>query len=185
MIRFDSVRAINDLKKAIRLALVELRKEVLADAEGRMLTPEGRADIEAGPIEEVTEMITVLIIEGPWAVMDEMGKGSLLDSSNPFLEAYKNSPLWNPVRKDHVVRGRPAGSYKNIFGETAHSTGRAEGRNLERIGDITGNPYFMPHPPSHALQTAMRWMANGRFQTVIGQLIQAFPWGRYLIVGGK
>ena len=185
MIKFDSVRALRDFKKAVKLALIQLQGEVLADAEGKMLTPEGRADIEAGPTEEVAGIVSAFIIEGPWAVLDEFGKGSLLDSQSPFLEAYRNSGLWNPARSDLVVRGRPAGSYTNIFGETAYSSGRQEGRNLERIGDVTGDPGFMPHPPSHALQTAFRWMALGRFQTVIGQAFQAFPWGNYLIVGSK
>lgn len=182
MIKFNAAQMAKDLRAALTQTLIQLQHEVLAEAEGRMLTPEGRADIEALPIEILANTISAYIIEGPWAVMDEMGKGSLMDTQNPFLSQYRNSPQWNPARGDLVIRGRPAGSYENIFGETETSSGRMKGLDLERMADATGNPDFMPQPPSHALQTAMRWMATGRFQKAIAAALEGFPWGNYLIV---
>lgn len=182
MIRFDSTRMVKDLRVALTKALTQLQHEVLADAEGKMLTPEGRADIEAMPVKEIAGIISAIIVEGPWAVMDEFGKGSLMDTQNPFLDEYRNSELWNPARSDLVIRGRPAGSYKNIFGETRVSSGKMAGLDLEHRADATGNIAFMPRPPSHALQTAMRWMASGRFQDVLKATLQSFPWGDYLVV---
>lgn len=182
MIKFDTPKMLIDLKKSLILTLTQLQHEVLSDAENRMLTPEGRADITTGEIKEVAGIISAIIIEGPWAVLDEFGKGSTMDTQNKFLDQYRNSPFWNPARSDLAIRGRPAGSYKNIFGETKISSGRMAGLDLERYADATGNPDYMPRPPSHALQTAMRWMANGRFQKAIASTLEVFPWGRYLIV---
>lgn len=183
MISFDGTKAISDLRVALTKALIQLQHEVLADAEARMFTPEGRADIEALPVKEIAGVITAGIMGGPWATLDIYGKGSLMDTQNPFLDQYRSGPLWNPSRRDLVIRGRPAGSYANIFGEEAHSSGRMAGLDLERRADKTGNIDFMPRPPSQALQTAMRWMAGGRFQKVIAETLKAFPWGNYLVVG--
>ncbi len=181
MITFNDAKFAIDLKKALTLTLTKLQAEVLADAEGKMFTPEGRADIEAMPVSDVAGVLTAIITEGPWAALDEEGKGSLMSTSNPFLAQYRNSALWNPARQDLVIRGRPAGSYTNIFGETRTSSGKMAGLDLEHRADKTGNIDFMPRPPSHALETAMRWMANGRFQEVIVATLKAFPWGSYIV----
>ena len=183
-ITYNHTGALVALRKRLVQVLLMCREEVIADTESRMLTPEGRADVKADKTrEEVAGIISTYIILGPWAVMDEYGKGSLMDQNNPFLQEYKGGELWNPARKDSVIRGRPAGSYTNIFGEKVSSQGKAEGRNLERIADATGNVDFMPHPPSHAMETAMRWMANGRFQEQLTIALNTFPWGSFLIVG--
>ena len=184
MITFDNTKMLVDLRNLLRETIILLQHEVLSGAEGRMFTPEGRADIEALPVEELTGIILTSIVEGPWAIMDEFGKGSTMDTQNPFLAQYRNSSLWNPSRHDLVIRGRPAGSYVNIFGETKRSSGRADGADLERIADIAGKENYRPRPPSQALQTAMRWMAGGRFQKAILSVLETFPWGNYLTVSG-
>ncbi len=181
MITFNAPAMTADLKKALTLALVQLQAEVLADAEGKMLTPEGRADIEALPVADVAGVITAVIVGGPWATMDIFGKGSLMDSQNPFLGAYRDSNMWNPARRDFTIRSRPdASNQRNIFGEEVNGHGKG-GYDLERLAYEEGKTEFMPHPPSHALQDAMRWVGLGRFQKVIAETLKVFPWGKYII----
>ena len=87
-----------------------------------MLTPEGKESLHADEIEVLGNFITAQVVGGAYAAMDNFGKGSLMDENNPALESYKNSGLWNPVRHDTTIRGRPKGQYTNIFGETETST---------------------------------------------------------------
>jgi len=182
MITFDSAKMIIDLKNILRETLTLLQHEVLADTEVKMLTPEGRADIEVLPIEEISGIISAFIVEGPWAIIDEFGTGTLLDQSNPFLNQYRSSTLWNPARSDLAIAGRPAGVQPTMFGEKTFS-GNAVGKNLEELAQrgIVDKKY-LPQPPSKALTTAMRWMAGGRFQKAILSVLETFPWGNYLIV---
>jgi len=181
MITFDAAKLTTDLKKALTLTLIKLQAEVLADAEGKMFTAEGRADIEAMPVSDVAGIITAIITEGPWAILDEFGRGSEMQQDNPFLAQYRGSNLWNPERSDLAIRGRPAGSQPTMFGERVFK-GNAAGRNLEELAQKgVIDKKYLPSPPSKALQTAMRWMAVGRFQEVIAETLKAFPWGAYLI----
>lgn len=148
-----------------------------------MLTPEGRESLHADEIEVLGNFITAQVVGGAYAAMDNFGRGSLMDETNPALDAYRNSGLWNPVRHDTTIRGRPKGQYTNILGETETSTGTMQGLDLEYLaaqGVI--EPHFLPRPPSHALETAARWMRNGRIQAKWQESLRAFPWGRFFVV---
>lgn len=171
-----------NLRRELTKALVVLQKELLDEARQGMKTPEGAKDLDAETIKDVAGVISALVIGGPWAIIDEFGTGSLMDTSNPFLDEYRNSALWNPARPDNVIRGRPAGTQPTMFGERTFE-GNAPGVDLERLaraGVISEE--YLPQPPSKALRTAARWMANGRFQKVIKGILETFPWGKYLVI---
>lgn len=183
IVKFDHVTALTDFKRELTFAIKQLQEELLNEARQGMQTPEGAGDLSEGVIEVIGTLIMASIVGGGYALIDEWGSGSLMDTGNPALEEYRNSELWNPKRYDTAIRGRPAGTFPTMFGEQTF-LGRAPGVNLEKLAEEgKADDKYLPHPPSHAVQTAMRWMANGRMQEVIRQVVMAFPWHRYILTG--
>ncbi len=181
-VRFDSAACIAAFRSHIIATLLVIQEEYKVLAESHMLTSEGRQDLTSEEIALVGEFIMANVVGGAWAAMDEWGSGSLLDESNPALNDYKNSALWNPLRRDNRIVGRGKGSYTNIFGEQQTSSGNMAGLDLEYLA-AQGELQFdiRVQPPSHAMQTAARWMINGRLQTILREAIAAFPWGNFII----
>jgi len=157
----------------------QLQQELLAEAKLGMQTPEGAESLHEDEIVEVANLISVSIVGGAWAAMDEFGTGSLMDTSNPALSAYKNSPAWNPARQDNKIRSRPnQPGQVDIFGNPVNGKGKG-GFDLEAAGEV------VPTPPSHAIKTAARWMANGRMRELINNTVNNFPFGRFIVVDKK
>ncbi|OPX46398.1 hypothetical protein CLHUN_02140 [Ruminiclostridium hungatei] len=146
-----------------------------------MLTPEGADSLHDEDIQDIAGVIIAGISGGAWAAMDEFGTGSLMDRFNPALKDYVGSSLWNPTRgTDLTIRSRKRGTYTNIFGEQVQSRSNVAGVDLEKLGGK-----FEPQPPSHAIETAMRWMRHGRMRELIQQTVKAFPFGKFIIVSKK
>jgi hypothetical protein len=180
-VKFDANACIVALQQHLLLTLKLMQKEYLAEARSHMRTPEGAESLHDGDIEMLAGWIAVTVVGGAWAAMDEFGTGSLMDRSNPFLDAYRQGELWNPYRGKHgpddtAIRSRQAGPYTNIFGEQAVSRAPVPGFNLERLGGK-----YAPQPPSHAMRTAARWMMAGRAEDIWRKALAAFPWGRFII----
>ncbi len=156
----------------------QLQKELLADAKQGMLTAEGAESLHDEAIVDIANVIVASISGGAWAAMDEFGKGSMMDMSNPALQYYMSSGLWNDARgNDPTIRSRSRGTYTNIFGEQVESKSNVAGIDLEKLGGK-----FEPSPPSHAIETAMRWMKNGRMQSRIQEVVKTFPFGKFIEV---
>lgn len=157
-------------------AMKQLQQELYLEAQQNMLTPEGRESLHEEEIKDVAGVIVASIAGGAWAAMDEFGTGSLMDEANPALEQYRNSAMWNPARHDTKIRSRPnAPGQIDIFGNPVKGRGKG-GYDLEEAGKVT------PSPPSHAIQTAARWMKNGRMREKIKEAIASFPFGDFIIV---
>lgn len=155
----------------------QLQKELLEEAKQGMLTQEGAESLHEEEITNIAGVIVASIFGGAWAAMDEWGTGHMMDTSNPALQGYKQSQLWNPLRQDdNYIRGRPAGTYTDIFGKQRTSTGKMAGKIIEYPQGVV-----VPTPPSHAIKTAIRWMENGRFKKVIQDTIRSFHFGKFLI----
>jgi len=187
-IRYDAERATKALERHLMKTLQVIQHELLLDAKAGMRTPEGRSELFSGAIVAVTGIVMAQITGGPHALLDEHGKGSLMDPDNLALAEYRNSPYWNPARRDLAIRGRPAGAYTDMMGRRRVSSGKMKGINLEKIalqrtprGDIDPND-FLPQYPSHAVKIAFRWMAMERFRWYLQKAMNTFPWGAYLKV---
>lgn len=159
-------------------SMKQLQEELLLQAKQGMLTPMGNESLHDEEIVDIANVMTASIVGGAWAAMDEHGTGSLMDTSSPAFEAYRNSKMWNPARHDTKIRSRPdAPGQIDIFGKPVKGKGKG-GVDLEALG-------YTPTPPSHAMETAMRWMANGRMREVLQKIINSFPFGSFIIVDGK
>lgn len=154
--------------------MVDLQKELLAGAKQGMKTPEGAESLQAGEVDMVANVITVSIVGGAWAAMDEFGTGSEMDLFNPALPDYIKSQMWNPARgNDTTIRSRPdTPGQVDIFGKPVRGKGPG-GYDLEEAGIVDAQP------PSHAIETAMRWMRHGRMRERIKETIAYFPFGKY------
>lgn len=173
-IKFDTQAMINALRRELIKAMKQLQKELHNEAAQLMLTREGAESLKDEEITDIADVITAAISGGAWAAMDEWGTGSWMDRSNPALRDYINSPSWNPVRHGYKIRTRPnQPGQVDIFGRPVNGKGKG-GVDLEAAGVVK------PQPPSHAIRTAARWMANGRMQRVVKQTLEAFPYGKYL-----
>jgi hypothetical protein len=176
---------ITGLRAYLGLALFKIAKEYEAEVKSHMLTPEGREsveDVNPADVKIVADVLTVMVIGGPDAVMDNYGTGSLMDRNNPALRWYMyESGLWNPQRMGLEIAGRPKGWYTNIYGERQFSSGRAEGQVVEGM-QLKNGETIEPMPPSRAFETAMKWLVNGRIQKRIMEAISSFPFHAYLKV---
>ena len=173
MLKFNSTACFEALKAEIKVAIVKLQKIFLEEAKSGMRTPEGAESLELWNIEELANYFSAQIIGGAYAVMDNYGKGSLMDENNPALDDYKNSELWNPAREGNSIVGRPKGSYTNIFGETQYSQGKKEGELLEEK--------YPPSPPSFAIETALRWIVeDGTLQKELNNIMRNFDMSRFI-----
>lgn len=155
----------------------ELQGELLAESKQGMLTPEGKESLHDEEITDIANVVTASIAGGAYAALDEWGKGSGMDLLNPALGDYMGGDLWNPLRDSTTIVGRPEGFYTNIFGERVYSSGKLAGRPLENS--------LPPSPPSHAMQTAMKWMESYRFRQKIRLVIQEFPFHKFIITDNK
>jgi hypothetical protein len=178
-VSFDSAACIQALTQHLTKCLLRMQQEYLNEARSHMRTPEGADSLHEGEVRQVAGFIAATVVGGAWAAMDNYGRGSLMDTSNPKYAEYRGSELWNPARFDNAIRGRPRGAYTDIFGRGKVSQGRLEGVDLEQT-HIPLRGDYQPWPPSHALETAARWM-SGRAKELLKEAILTFPWHRFII----
>ncbi len=170
-IRFDSRAAYKDLEAAFGAQIPRLTTVVLSQAQSSAGDEDVRASLESFIDYTLPGVFEGVVFADHWkAWMEEWGKGSLMDQSNPDLYGYIGGDYWNKARNDFAIRGRPPGQYLGLDGKEHVSSGRAynpstgKGRNLEKLaesGKIKNNPQsYLPKPPTHFLRDALR--ANQR-----------------------
>jgi len=184
-VKFQSDQCFQALQKHMIDTIKRMQKAYLNEIASHMQTPEGRHDLTESDVEVLAGVISAQVIGGPWATMDSAGRGSLMDTSNPALADYINSQYWNPARHDLVIRGRPKGTYIDIFGKTRRSSGALEGRDLETNPPHSGRfatDEFDPWEPSHAFTAATAWLRHTIIQKMMKDAIRAFPFHKYIVV---
>ena len=102
-------------------------------------------------------IISTIFGEGGKAWLLEYGKGSLMDTDNPYLSEYKGSLLWNPMRVNNDITGRPQGDYQDIDGNTKYSSGKNVGKSLESWAKSQGKEEYMPQEAMHIIRNAVEF----------------------------
>ncbi len=163
-LRFNKRKALSDYKKAVKAAANQLLKELYSDIKAEMTTTEGVKDLHRMR-EDEEKIFKRMVVGYAHAIIDSYGTGSKMDTHyNTALSDYKSSELYNPARSGKTIVGRPKGSYTNIFGETQVSSGKREGKSVEK--------FYKPQSPSYAFQRAEIWFFKGnRVNEVLTQYI--------------
>lgn len=147
-LRFNSSAAAGGLRQAVNRAADKCLEDFYTEIENKMNTSVGKADLQRMS-ENEENIFRRRVIGQAHAIIDSYGKGSLMDTTNPFWSQYRHSPLWNPRRNSSTIVGRPKGYYINIFGRKVWSSGRKAGLNVEEK--------IKPQSPSYAFQQAEIW----------------------------
>lgn len=151
-LKFNSAAFFNFYKSELLKTTNEIMSSFEKDVKMRL--NKAKDDIEREKsIEEGKNIISAKVTAHAQAILESYGTGSKMDTSNPYLEEYQSSDLWNPSRKGLAISGRPPGKYINILGEEKESSGSMEGKNLEQI-----SPLFRPRTPTMAIQQAEDWL---------------------------
>ena len=138
----------------------EIKRRVEAKWNNMSQIP-GNASLHVVDTPPIAGAIMVTLLTGDFkAWIAEFGSGSLLDPSNPYLEAYKNSSMWNSKRTmgDTGFRGRKTGETVYVpDGSTYKSSGKMYGMHLEwgiKMNEHRHSalPPFKPFAPQHTIR---------------------------------
>lgn len=132
-----------------------------------------RAQIHKEVVMVAEQAIGTVSAGGMMALITEWGSGSLADTTNPAWNEYVNSEYWNELRDPgkHTIRGRKAGSYKDLDNVEHISTGKFAGINLEWK--------YPPMPAQHWLQGIVERSRPYIFERLV-EMIQVFPFHQYI-----
>lgn len=164
-LRFNAEAAVDGFREHIIRTADALLEEYYNEVQAKL--NKGKNDIEKLSKNEVN-MIRRQVIGGASAIMESYGTGSQMDKNNPFLEAYKRSDMWNPLRtNDNAIRGRSKGEYTNIYGKQRVSKGSMAGLDIEYR--------HKPQIPTRAFQDAEIWFFKGnRVRTKLKEAIPQY-----------
>lgn len=165
-LRFNSAKAIQGFKDTIRKAADDVLTEYYSEIYTKLKTQSGKDGLSL-MTEEEENRFKMQIIGNANAIMDSYGTGSSMDKSNPYLQEYMNSELWNDLRQGYAIVGRAEGEYTNIYGDTAYSSGKMAGSDVEHITHT--------RQPSYAFQNAEIWIKGGnRADEIISLAIKSY-----------
>lgn len=166
-LQFNSGLAFQGLRNAVIRAADRCLEGMYAEINQNMRTEAARNAITRLSENEERYFIRK-VIGGANAILDSYGTGSKMDESNPTLDEYKQSSLWNPFRTSNAIAGRKKGYYINILGRKVYSSGRKVGMNIE--------DEHPPREPSFAFQRAERWwFANkSRVTEILNEELSAY-----------
>lgn len=140
VLKIDYEKCYNALIEKLAILADSLIDEMYTQSTEQMTSGE-KDSVEKETAQFIEGRIRGQIIYGALALMKSFGTGSQMDRNNPYLQAYMNSPKWNPLRSKTALTivGRSAdggNEYENIFdkpGEkSGYTTGKMAGLNLEK-----------------------------------------------------
>lgn len=171
-LKFDYQRATSDLIQVLTKTCDELIEEFYEDSR-KYLTQRAKEDIEIdhAMLEMGETNIRAAVAFRGYALLESFGKGSQMDMSNPYLDEYMQSDLWNPARTGATIVGRAKGEYTDFFGNKAYSTGNKEGQSVE-----TEHGRVRSRKPSCSIQNAEKWFmeSNGKVERKLDLVIDEF-----------
>jgi hypothetical protein len=148
---------------------------------------------------KLTGLVNDAIVEGEvsadhWqAWLEEFGKGSEMDSTNPYLSEYISSEYWNPARHGPSIAGRPKGEYLGLDNEIHYSSGILEGKDLELLSrEVWFQEWasergidpdeFLPTPPTHFLSEAVKSNEDAILQS-LAELVETLDLSQFILGG--
>lgn len=176
MFKIDAQALAEALTKAIFIEC-EVLTDWLWTQVNTKAPPEVRRDMIGKEILAIAETVVGRVWAGGiGALTTEWGSGSLADTSNPAWDDYVKSKYWNPARDPakHTIRGRPAGEYTDLDGETRVSSGKWEGRNLEWK--------YPPEQPQYWMQELVALSQPYIIKRIL-QVIATFPMHQFIYDG--
>lgn len=168
---------LNKLQEQLEYACVAWRTEALSKlGNDKFLANNAEADYE---IKRESKTIIAYLKANTYLLADSYGTGSLMLTSNPGYEEYRNSDQWNDARKGREIVGRKEGTYKDIFGNTHRTSGNLEGINIE--GMKFNNGYTINAvSPSYTIQMADQWLHNTYLPNAYKNAIKQINFAKYL-----
>lgn len=191
-ITFDKTGFQKKLEQELKRILEKEGELVLRETHLKLKSDKARASFKADGIVsqlavETTNILYYQFTGGADFIMDEWGTGSKMDTKNPALDAYIESDLYNPQRRDkktHAILTRSRddyddGMYTTVYG-TKRPAGNRGGINIENspIGKK------LLKDPSHAFRDTIRdlnenevreWLLMALKRVNIGSFIKIRP----------
>lgn len=128
-------------------------------------------------IKRETKEIVAILKANTYTLADSYGTGSLMDTSNPGYNEYKNSDNWNPTRKGNAIYGREK-DYTDLFGKPRRTSGVYKDINLEGF-EVRKNFKILPVPPSQAVRIAKNYLYQIYLPTAYRLTINSMKWSKY------
>lgn len=122
------------------------------DIQKRTITP---VEIEDTEFDAIANTITATCASYGWSILVSYGTGEYIDRSNPELEEYIRSNLWNPLRYGSYIVGRKRGTYESVIGKRK-SKGKRAGKRLSGWRTLR---YGIK--PNYAIQNAEKRLEKG------------------------
>lgn len=187
-ITFNAERFIGDLIKELIKATEEVADIVYNETVANLSSEEARDSFTKDGIiyKELLGIANIIAYQfsgGANYIMDEFGTGSKMDITNPALDRYKKSELYNKARpssNEIVTRGK--GKYIDIYGIVRDGRGKA-GIPIED----TPLGKRLLREPSHAFEraTSKGTLTDDELREIVFKALNRLKFNRYFIIRPK
>lgn len=155
------------IKKAINIEAKNIVMLVQSDYAQVNVKGEAKSWYKYKQIAQDMLMLTVFG-EGQKALIGEYGKGSKLDRSNPALQDYINSDIFNKERLKHnfATLTRPRISYDDYY--YYDLDGRRYKKKAKKVKNLenSGSPRYNPIEPKHIIAKAIEQRLDSLSRTI-------------------
>lgn len=125
---------------------------------------------------EMKEIVAILKAN-TYTLADSYGTGSLMDTDNPGLAAYKASDNWNRNRIGNAIYGRET-DYTDLFNRPRKTSGIYKDTNLEGF-EVRKGFKIQPVSPSYAIKTANHWLYEQYLPNAYKLTVNSMKWEKY------
>lgn len=191
-LKFDSQGAYNEFIKLLEQELDGLfdiwKSDVLSKMLNSYYQKNAKASVEMHYDETKKSIITIFKANAN-VLADSFGTGSLMLDDNPIVKEYLSGPKGNkegqinPARKGKTIVGRPAGTYKDIFGNVRTTKGTYKGINIENLNikkEHRQKPFIYPTSPSNVIRDADKYLYS-HLQDAYQRAVRRLNFSKFLI----